>query len=215
MHYRKIWESVYGEIPKDEFGRSYEIHHMDGNRKNNSIENLQCVSIEEHYNIHLNQKDYGACKALSIRLKEGISSKEKSEITRLLHTGKKRNKITGERISQSNKGRKLSEEHKLKISKANSGKKRTHISDEHRMNLSKSLTGKKRNPMSDETKEKIRQFQKKKTFSLETREKISQALKGKSPSLETREKMRQNNIGKKHSEETKEKMRNSKLKKST
>ncbi len=30
--YRKLWEINYGEIPKDEFGRTYEIHHLDGIR---------------------------------------------------------------------------------------------------------------------------------------------------------------------------------------
>ena len=48
--YRKLYESVFGEIPKDSQNRSYEIHHIDGNHNNNSIENLMCVSIEEHFN---------------------------------------------------------------------------------------------------------------------------------------------------------------------
>ena len=39
MNYRKIWETHNGEIPKDTDGRSFEIHHIDGNRNNNSIEN--------------------------------------------------------------------------------------------------------------------------------------------------------------------------------
>ena len=41
--YRKIWESYYGPIPKDENGISYEIHHIDGNRDNNDINNLKLV----------------------------------------------------------------------------------------------------------------------------------------------------------------------------
>lgn len=55
MNYRQIWEKTYGPIPTDDTGRKYEIHHIDGNKKNNSIENLKCISIEEHYKIHLNQ----------------------------------------------------------------------------------------------------------------------------------------------------------------
>ena len=27
MNYRKLWESNFGTIPSDEFGRTYEIHH--------------------------------------------------------------------------------------------------------------------------------------------------------------------------------------------
>lgn len=67
-NYRKIWEEHYGSIPIDEDGRSYEIHHIDGNRNNNSIENLLCVSIKEHFEIHYEQKDYGACSAISFRM---------------------------------------------------------------------------------------------------------------------------------------------------
>ena len=38
--YRRLWESVNGEIPIDENGRPYEIHHIDGDRSNNCIANL-------------------------------------------------------------------------------------------------------------------------------------------------------------------------------
>lgn len=68
MHYRKIYESFYGKIPKDSNGRSYDIHHIDGNRENNSIENLVALSIEEHYALHLEQKDYGACLLIARRM---------------------------------------------------------------------------------------------------------------------------------------------------
>ena len=58
MNYRKIWERVNGPIPKDEHGISYDIHHIDGNRSNNSIENLKCVSVQEHFDIHHKQGDW-------------------------------------------------------------------------------------------------------------------------------------------------------------
>lgn len=67
-YYRKIWEEAYGPIPKDEFGRSYEIHHIDGNHDNNELSNLACVSIEEHINIHLKQGDLGAVQLITKRL---------------------------------------------------------------------------------------------------------------------------------------------------
>lgn len=63
--HRKIWEKNYGPIPKDKHGRSLEIHHIDGNHSNNDIKNLQLVTIEEHYDIHYQQKDYGACILIS------------------------------------------------------------------------------------------------------------------------------------------------------
>jgi hypothetical protein len=68
VDYRKLWKEYHGiDIPKDEQGRSYEIHHVDGNRSNNSIENLVCVSIEEHKRIHLEQGDIGSANLIADR----------------------------------------------------------------------------------------------------------------------------------------------------
>lgn len=75
-NYRKIWSDHFGPIPKDEFNRSYEIHHIDGNRSNNDISNLQCVTLREHYDIHASQGDWGAC--LKIAHRAGISPEEHS-----------------------------------------------------------------------------------------------------------------------------------------
>lgn len=88
-HYRKIWETTNGTIPKDEFGRSYEIHHKDGNRENNELENLICVTIQEHYDIHYKQGDYGACVMIAKRM--DMPPEYLSEIPR----GKKRPGIGG------------------------------------------------------------------------------------------------------------------------
>ena len=64
MHYRQIWEEYNNKtIPKD-----YEIHHVDGNRKNNDPNNLICVSIEEHLRIHFEQKDWAAAQAILLRM---------------------------------------------------------------------------------------------------------------------------------------------------
>jgi hypothetical protein len=68
--YRKIYEQHYGPIPIDADGRSYEIHHIDGNHENNDPDNLTLVTIQEHYDIHFSNGDYGACYAISIRLKK-------------------------------------------------------------------------------------------------------------------------------------------------
>jgi len=73
---RMIYKEHFGKIPKDADGRSYEIHHIDGDHKNNDINNLKLVTIEEHYNIHYAQGDYGACLIMSKRM--GISPEEKS-----------------------------------------------------------------------------------------------------------------------------------------
>ena len=74
--YRQIWIDHNGPIPKDELGRSFDIHHINGNRNDNRLENLQCVSIQEHYDIHWRQCDYYACLLIADRLSmtaEGIS----------------------------------------------------------------------------------------------------------------------------------------------
>ena len=80
-NYRAIYKNHFGEIPKDTNGKSYQIHHIDGDHSNNSLENLKCVTIDEHYNIHYSQGDYGACYyiARSIRL----TTEEISEIGRI------------------------------------------------------------------------------------------------------------------------------------
>lgn len=70
INYRKIYESFHGSIPKDSSGRKYDIHHLDGNSHNNEPSNLKAVSIQEHYDIHYQQKDWGACLALARRMKK-------------------------------------------------------------------------------------------------------------------------------------------------
>lgn len=79
-NYRKIYESNFGPILKDENGRSYEIHHIDGNHTNNELSNLQCINIQEHYNIHFNQADWGACYLIARKMK--ISPEELSSLSK-------------------------------------------------------------------------------------------------------------------------------------
>lgn len=79
--YRKIYEQHYGPIPKDENGRTYEIHHIDGDSSNNDPHNLKAVSIQEHYDIHLAQGDWAACMLISDRM--NLSHAEKSRLAKL------------------------------------------------------------------------------------------------------------------------------------
>jgi hypothetical protein len=80
VNYRKIYEQHYGVIPKDSSGRSYQIHHIDGDKNNNNIENLLCVSIEDHYQLHLKQHEYAAARLLAIQMNR--SPEEISELSR-------------------------------------------------------------------------------------------------------------------------------------
>jgi hypothetical protein len=61
INYRKIYKQYHGPIPKESNGRSYEIHHKDGDHTNNSPDNLLALTLQEHYDIHYAQGDYGAC----------------------------------------------------------------------------------------------------------------------------------------------------------
>lgn len=88
--YRKIYENHNGPIPKDEDGRTYDIHHIDGNRKNNTIENLVAVSIQDHYDIHFSQGDWAACHRLAAKMKlspEIISCLAKQNARNQIETG--------------------------------------------------------------------------------------------------------------------------------
>ena len=80
INYRKIFEQNFGPIPKELNGRTYEIHHIDGNHENNEPSNLKAVTIQEHYDIHQSQGDYSACLLISKRLK--LSPEEISTIAR-------------------------------------------------------------------------------------------------------------------------------------
>ena len=53
LAHRIIWECVNGEIPKDEKGNPYHIHHIDGNKYNNSIHNLELLHPSKHISKHM------------------------------------------------------------------------------------------------------------------------------------------------------------------
>jgi hypothetical protein len=94
---RNVWKSFFGEIPKDDSGRSYEIHHMDGNCENNDIQNLSCVSIEEHYNIHLNRGEVASANLIADRMKMSDLPKQSS---RWVFKGEKEILISTEKLNE-------------------------------------------------------------------------------------------------------------------
>lgn len=96
-NHRYIWIKEFGPIPKDENGRSYEIHHIDGNNKNNNLDNLKLVTIEEHYKIHESQQDWGACMLIAKRMQLPPDHLSKIQL------GKKRPDV-GFKISKAKKG---------------------------------------------------------------------------------------------------------------
>ncbi len=62
MEHVLVWERNYGEVPD-----GMQIHHIDGNKQNNDISNLQLVTPLEHKRIHegckfINGVWYKPCK---------------------------------------------------------------------------------------------------------------------------------------------------------
>lgn len=80
-HYRQLWEEANGPIPKDKFNRTFEIHHINGDHNDNRLENLQCLSISDHFNVHYNQSDFLACTNIAYRM--GLSGKHIKDLASL------------------------------------------------------------------------------------------------------------------------------------
>jgi hypothetical protein len=79
--YRKIYEQHYGIIPKDSLGRTYEIHHIDGDSNNNDPSNLVALSIQEHYDVHYSQGDWIECVYIA-RYRLNFTKLQLSELAR-------------------------------------------------------------------------------------------------------------------------------------
>ena len=71
--YRKIYENHYGPIPKDHDGRTFDIHHVDKDRGNNSPENLHALSIKDHYSIHYSQGDWMSCWKIGVKMRMSVT----------------------------------------------------------------------------------------------------------------------------------------------
>ena len=169
MNYRKLWESIHGIIPKDSSGRTFDIHHIDGNRKNNSIDNLICLSLEDHYKIHLKQfeetkseKEFRSLIFLSSRINKSVNnltgwtvSQETKDKIRNTLKGKKRPYEVVKKSQEKLKGYKWTEE---QVNSRIEGLKNFYKENdresrsEWRKNISESHKGK---TLSDETKLKL------------------------------------------------------------
>jgi alpha-D-ribose 1-methylphosphonate 5-triphosphate diphosphatase PhnM len=51
QEHRWVWEQTNGPIPK-----GYVIHHIDHDKTNNDISNLQCLTVREHHQLHAEQE---------------------------------------------------------------------------------------------------------------------------------------------------------------
>jgi hypothetical protein len=88
-NHRWVWIKHNGEIPIDENGQTYEIHHIDRDKNNNSIENLLCVSKREHAQLHFDVGEYAAAYSILKRTKGVIK-----DFTGWKHTEETKQKIS-------------------------------------------------------------------------------------------------------------------------
>ena len=54
--HRWVWMHHHGDIPK-----GFDVHHIDGDKSNNAIENLQLMTRSEHLLIHWQERLHIAC----------------------------------------------------------------------------------------------------------------------------------------------------------
>ena len=115
---KRTWTENHGQIPK-----GYHIHHIDGDKTNNNIDNLLCLSPEMHFLFHEDRyiemglgKDYAAMRFLakdSRRLDNydgPMKGRNHSDETKRKISESKKGKASGR------KGKKMTEAQKKLIS---------------------------------------------------------------------------------------------------
>ena len=105
------------------YKKDYDIHHLDENKMNNSLENLVYLTHSEHAKLH------NKGKVLSNEAKIKMS---------IAHKRENLSEETIRKMSDSQKGKKLSEETRRKMSDS---RKRENLSEETRRKLSEAGTG--------------------------------------------------------------------------
>ena len=93
FNYRKFYEKFHGTIPIDENNIPYEIHHIDGNHSNNDITNLQCLSIDDHYKVHVQHEDWSAAKLILLRKQSYINGEFDKEVMSYFSSINNRNRV--------------------------------------------------------------------------------------------------------------------------
>lgn len=98
------------------YDKDKDVHHIDFNKKNNALSNLQLLSKTEHALLHRTGNHHSE-----------ESKRKMSEAKR----GKTFSEEHKQKLSESHKGKTFSEEHKQKLGEAHKGK---HYSVEHKHN---------------------------------------------------------------------------------
>src|SRR6185437_774882 len=74
--HRDIWSAAHGPIPS-----GHHIHHRDGNRFNNRVENLECIEARAHLSAHSRARP----STIGDRAREGAARWHKSDAGRAWH----------------------------------------------------------------------------------------------------------------------------------
>lgn len=154
-HGKQLHRLIYEDYYNITILSFVDVHHINGLKTDNHIDNLKLMYSSEHrkmHNIGENNHNYG--KKLSEEHKKKISDKVKGENHPLY--GKHHSDETKKKISEAHKGKIISLDVREKISEAHKGKK---ISEEQRKKMSKRMKG-ENNPMyckhhSEETRQKL------------------------------------------------------------
>ncbi len=100
--HRLIWEEHYGKIPE-----GYVIHHINGNKHDNRIENLSCISIKEHNQIHSKDRpiwNKGLSTETSAKwkntLKKALSTRQKNYFEKCKKVKKLRKQMSARLVAQ-------------------------------------------------------------------------------------------------------------------
>ncbi|MDE2106048.1 MAG: HNH endonuclease [Patescibacteria group bacterium] len=90
--HREIWKLRYGPVPK-----GHHIHHIDGNKHNNEIHNLECVSAIKHLSEHAKSSDW----VKSGKAKEHLDSvRDKTVAWHRSHLGREWHREHAKRVAQ-------------------------------------------------------------------------------------------------------------------
>ena len=204
-------ESFPKKVVKDrnlhhKFPRSFSK--KDGTDIDNDDDNLVSLSLADHFRVHYylwkcSKKGYRGmmAKAFVFMRKKMVAYASDETIEQMAKDYEAAMKDAAHASSDALKGKKLSEEHKKKLSKAKKGK---YTGEKHSM-YGKHHSEESKKKMSEAHKgEKNHNYGKK--MSEEQKKKISEAEKGKKLSEETKKKLSEAHKGCKHSEDAKKKI---------
>ena len=198
--YWKKVEKIYEEnesFPK-KVVKERNLHHKfprsfskkDGAGVDNDEDNLVSLSLADHFRVHYylwkcSKKGYRGlmARAFTLMRKKAVVYATDETIEQIARdygeAMKEAMKYVAIALSKANKGKKLSEETKKKMSDVNKGKK---LSEEHKKKISEGNKGKK---MSDEARRKVSEAKKGRTswnkgkhHTVESKKKMSDANKG-------------------------------------